>query len=103
MIHNPILKGFNPDPSILRAGEDYYLATSTFQWFPGVQIFHSRDLANWRLIDHGLNDTRRLNLIGVPDSGGVWAPSLSWHDGLFYLVYRACPGRAEQGVKRVCG
>jgi xylan 1,4-beta-xylosidase len=98
MIHNPILKGFNPDPSILRAGEDYYLATSTFQWFPGVQIFHSRDLANWRLIDHGLNDTRRLNLVGVPDSGGVWAPSLSWHDGLFHLVYTVvrtgAPGRA---------
>ena len=98
MIHNPVIKGFNPDPSILRVGEDFYLATSTFQWFPGVQIFHSRDLANWRLIDHGLKDVRCLNLIGVPDSGGVWAPSLSWHDGLFHLVYTivrtAAPGRA---------
>jgi len=98
MIHNPVIKGFSPDPSIVRVGEDYYLATSTFQWFPGVQIFHSRDLANWRLVDHGLKDRQHLNLIGVPDSGGVWAPSLSWHDGLFYLVYtivRTCaPGRA---------
>lgn len=53
MIHNPVIKGFNPDPSILRVGEDFYLATSTIQWFPGVQILHSRDLANWRLIDQG--------------------------------------------------
>ena len=98
MIHNPVIKGFNPDPSILRVGGDYYLATSTFQWFPGVQIFHSRDLANWRLIDHGLKDQVRLNLLGVPDSGGVWAPSLSWDGGIFYLVYTivrtAAPGRA---------
>ncbi len=98
MIHNPIIKGFNPDPSILRVDADFYLATSTFQWFSGVQIFHSRDLANWRLIDHGLKDVRRLNLIGVPDSGGVWAPSLSWHDGQFHLVFTivrtAAPGRA---------
>ena len=98
MIHNPIIKGFNPDPSILRVGQDYYLATSTFQWFPGVQIFHSRDLANWQLIDHGLKDQLHLNLVGVPDSGGVWAPSLSWHDGVFHLVYTivrtAAPGRA---------
>jgi len=98
MIHNPVIKGFNPDPSILRVGDDYYLATSTFQWFPGVQLFHSRDLANWRLIDHGLKDTSRISLVGVPDSGGVWAPSLSWHDGVFHLVYTivrtAAPGRA---------
>jgi xylan 1,4-beta-xylosidase len=47
---NPILTGFNPDPSICRVGDDYYIATSTFEWFPGVQIHHSRDLANWRLL-----------------------------------------------------
>ena len=54
-IHNPILKGFNPDPSILRVGEDYYIATSTFEWFPGVQIHHSRDLINWRLLTRPLD------------------------------------------------
>ena len=48
MIVNPILRGFNPDPSIVRVGEDYYIATSTFEWFPGVQIHHSRDLKHWR-------------------------------------------------------
>ena len=50
MIINPILPGFNPDPSICRVGDDYYIATSTFEWFPGVQIHHSRDLANWELV-----------------------------------------------------
>jgi beta-xylosidase len=52
LITNPILAGFNPDPSILRVGEDYYIATSTFEWFPGVQIHHSRDLVHWKLIAH---------------------------------------------------
>jgi len=86
-IHNPVLPGFHPDPSFLRVGDDYYLATSTFEWFPGVQIHHSRDLIHWRLIGHGLCDNVRLNLSGVPDSGGIWAPALSWHDGQFFLIY----------------
>ncbi|MBC7417803.1 MAG: glycoside hydrolase family 43 protein [Pedobacter sp.] len=84
---NPILKGFNPDPSIVRVGDDYYIATSTFEWFPGVQIHHSPDLVNWTLITRPLNDLNKLNMKGVPDSCGVWAPCLSYHDGLFYLVY----------------
>ncbi len=87
MINNPILPGFNPDPSICRVDEDYYIATSTFEWFPGVQIHHSRDLVNWRLLGHALNETRLLDLKGVPSSGGVWAPALSYSDGLFYLCY----------------
>jgi xylan 1,4-beta-xylosidase len=86
-IHNPVLRGFNPDPSILRVGEDYYLATSTFEWFPGVQLHHSRDLIHWRLIGHVLTEKRLLDLKGIPDSGGVWAPSLSWHGGEFFLIY----------------
>ncbi len=86
-IQNPILRGFNPDPSICRAGEDYYIATSTFEWFPGVQIHHSRDLVNWRLIDRALKTRELLDMQGCPDSCGVWAPNLSFHDGLFYLVY----------------
>ncbi len=86
-INNPILKGFNPDPSILRVGDDYYIATSTFEWFPGVQIHHSRDLINWRLLTRPLRRASQLNMLGDPDSCGVWAPCLS-HDGeQFYLVY----------------
>lgn len=87
MIRNPILKGFNPDPSIVRVGGDYYIATSTFEWYPGVQIHHSRDLVNWRLVCRPLNRASQLDLRGEPDSCGVWAPCLSWADGLFWLIY----------------
>lgn len=87
IVHNPILKGFNPDPSILRVGDDYYIATSTFEWFPGVQIHHSRDLVNWKVVAQPLNRRSQLDMVGVPDSGGVWAPCLSWSEGTFYLVY----------------
>lgn len=88
MIRNPILPGFHPDPSICRAGSDYYIATSTFEWFPGVRIHHSRDLVHWRLLTHALLDEPRLlDLRGVPASGGIWAPCLSHHDGLFHLCY----------------
>ena len=98
MIKNPILPGFNPDPSICRVGDDYYVATSTFEWFPGVQIHHSRDLVNWRLLTHALREKRLLNLRGVPSSGGVWAPALSYFDGLFYLCYtQAWNGDGEEG------
>lgn len=86
-IKNPILPGFNPDPSIVRVGEDYYIATSTFEWFPGVQIHHSRDLANWTLITRPLDRASQLDMIGNPDSGGIWAPCLSHHEGRFYLIY----------------
>jgi xylan 1,4-beta-xylosidase len=87
MIRNPILRGFNPDPSILRVGDDYFIATSTFEWFPGVCIYHSRDLEHWRLAARPLDRVSLLDLRGEPNSGGVWAPCLSWSDGLFHLVY----------------
>ena len=87
MIRNPILPGFNPDPSILRVGDDYYIATSTFEWYPGVQIHHSRDLVNWRLLTRPLRRASQLNMLGDPDSCGVWAPCLTYSDGLFWLVY----------------
>ena len=86
-IRNPILPGFNPDPSIVRVGDDYYIATSTFEWFPGVQIHHSRDLVHWRLLTRPLNRASQLNMLGDPDSCGVWAPCLSYADGLFWLIY----------------
>lgn len=87
MIQNPILTGFNPDPSICRVGEDYYIAVSTFEWFPGVGIYHSRDLSNWQLVNRPLNRLTQLNMIGNPNSGGVWAPCLSYHDNQFWLIY----------------
>lgn len=86
-VRNPILPGFNADPSILRVGDDYYIATSTFEWYPGVQIHHSKDLTNWDLITRPLNRKSQLDMRGNPDSCGIWAPCLT-HDGnRFWLVY----------------
>ena len=87
MIQNPILPGFNPDPSILRVGDDYYIATSTFEWYPGVQIHHSRDLVHWRLLTRPLRRPGQLNMLGDPDSCGIWAPCLTYADGLFWLIF----------------
>ncbi|KAF3004124.1 hypothetical protein E8E13_004617 [Curvularia kusanoi] len=87
LVRNPILPGFNADPSILRVKDDYYIATSTFEWYPGVQIHHSKDLANWELVTRPLSRKSQLDMRGDPDSCGVWAPCLT-HDGeKFYLVY----------------
>lgn len=87
MIQNPILRGFCPDPSIIRVGEDYYIATSTFEWWPGVKLFHSKDLKNWEQIPSPLRRESQLNMIGNPTSGGVWAPCLSYDGNYYYLVY----------------
>jgi len=84
---NPILRGFNPDPAICRVGEDYFIATSTFEWYPGVQIFHSRNLRDWNLVARPLDSARLLDMTGVPDSCGIWAPCLSYADGRFWLCY----------------
>jgi xylan 1,4-beta-xylosidase len=87
LIRNPILRGFNPDPSIVRVGDDYYIATSTFEWYPGVQIHHSRDLVHWRLLTRPLRRASQLDMRGDPDSCGIWAPCLTHDEGLFYLIY----------------
>lgn len=107
LLRNPILRGFNPDPSILRVGDDYYIATSTFEWYPGVQIHHSRDLAHWRLLTRPLRRPNQLNLLGDPDSCGIWAPCLSYDAGRFYLIYtdvkrygRAAGSAGAEGLLR---
>lgn len=87
MIQNPILRGFCPDPSIVRAGDDYYIATSTFEWWPGVKLFHSKDLEHWEQIPSPLRRVSQLDMTGDPTSGGVWAPCLSYDGRFFYLVY----------------
>ncbi|WP_181347859.1 glycoside hydrolase family 43 protein [Thalassobacillus sp. CUG 92003] len=86
-IENPILPGYHPDPCMIRVGEDYYIATSTFEWFPGVQIHHSKDLINWKLVSYPLTRPSQLDMDGNIDSGGVWAPALSYSEGMFYLIY----------------
>jgi alpha-N-arabinofuranosidase len=84
--YNPILAGFYPDPTIIRAGSDYYLATSSFAYFPGVPIFHSRDLVDWTQIGHILDRPSQLSLDSAGVSRGIFAPSLSYHDGTFYMI-----------------
>ncbi len=89
MLHNPILPGFNPDPCICRCGEDYYIAVSSFEWFPGVPVYHSRDMKSWTLLTHILSDESMTDLRRLPSAKGIWAPCLTYceEDGLFYLLY----------------
>ena len=87
MIKNPVLTGFHPDPSILYHEDMFYIATSTFEYFPGVKITESKDLANWETVCYPLDSHRLLDMRGNRSSCGIWAPCLSWHNGLFYLVY----------------
>ncbi|MBQ9412605.1 MAG: glycoside hydrolase family 43 protein [Oscillospiraceae bacterium] len=89
MIRNPILPGFNPDPCVCRRGDDYYLAVSTFEWLPGLPVYHAKDLKHWELLTHILTDDRNPDLRKLPSAKGIWAPCLTWceEDGLFYCVY----------------
>ena len=88
-INNPILPGFNADPCAIRVKDDYYLITSTFNWFPGIPLYHSKDLKNWKLVDHILKDPSQIDLKGNSESCGVWAPQISYNEKtkLFYVVY----------------
>lgn len=83
---NPILRGSYPDPSICRVGNNYYMVNSTFEYFPGVPIFHSKDLVHWKQIGHVLTHKEQLNLDHVKNMNGVWAPTLRYHDGMFYMI-----------------
>lgn len=85
-IQNPIIRGFYPDPSICKANGNYYLACSSFQYFPGVPLWESGDLINWRLIGHCLTRRSQIDLYRIPSSGGVFAPTLRYHEGIFYMV-----------------
>src|SRR5262245_21528182 len=86
MVVNPVIPGFHPDPSVCRAGDDYFLACSSFEYHPGVPIFHSRDLTAWSQIGNVLDRPSQLHLVTAPSSGGVYAPTLRHHDGLFLLI-----------------
>ena len=83
---NPIIPGYNPDPSVCRAGDDFYLVTSSFEFFPGVPVRTSKNLVNWQLIGHVLDRQSQLPLAGSPPSGGIYAPTIRYHDGLFYMI-----------------
>lgn len=86
-IKNPVLPGFHPDPSICRVEDDFYVATSTFEYYPGVAIHHSRNLTDWTLAAYALTRSSQLDMRGNPPSGGIWAPCLTHADGLFHLIY----------------
>lgn len=83
---NPVIPGFHPDPSICRVGQDFYLVTSSFEYFPGVPIFHSRNLVNWKQIGHCLTRDSQLRLSGARISGGIYAPTLRYRGGRYYMV-----------------
>ncbi|MEJ6951766.1 glycoside hydrolase family 43 protein [Natronospora cellulosivora (SeqCode)] len=83
---NPIMPGFYPDPSMCRVGDDYYLVTSSFAYFPGVPIFHSKDLVNWRQIGHVLDRPSQLELENHEQSQGIFAPTIRYHNGTFYMI-----------------
>jgi alpha-N-arabinofuranosidase len=83
---NPVLPGCHPDPSICRAGADFYLVTSSFAYYPSIPLFHSRDLVEWRQLTHVLNRPGQLALDGLDVSDGVWAPTIRHHEGRFYVV-----------------
>jgi xylan 1,4-beta-xylosidase len=86
-IANPVLTGFHADPSILRVGDEYFIANSTFEWYPGVEIHRSKDLATWESVPSPLSEKRLLDMDGAIASCGIWAPCLSYADGLFWLIY----------------
>ena len=96
---NPIIPGFNPDPSICRVGDDFYLVTSSFEYFPGVPIYHSRDLTNWKHIGYCLTRESQLPLEGCGNSHGIWAATIRHHNGVFYMtttiLNRAGPKRGN--------
>jgi len=85
-VTNPILAGYYPDPSICKAGEDYYIINSSFAYFPGIPVFHSRDLLNWKQIGYAMDRPEQLDLDGAGVSRGLFAPAITYHNGLFYII-----------------
>lgn len=104
-ISNPVLPGFNADPSMIRVGDTYYIANSTFDWWPGVRLHESRDMVHWNLLPGPLNRVSQLDMKGNPSGGGIWAPDLSYADGKFWLIYTDVEDRQRrvQGLRELSG
>lgn len=90
---NPLISGFNPDPSVVRVGDEWFLATSTFEYLPGIPIYRSRDFSTWERIGHVATRPGQLAVEDVPTAGGAWAPTIRHRDGLFHLVITDAMGR----------
>ena len=96
---NPIIRGSSPDPAICRRDDEFFIAVSSFQWWPGIPIYHSFDLRYWTLLCYALTEERLVNLRRVGDSAGIWAPSLTYADGLFWLVFSPASGSRRRGYE----
>jgi beta-xylosidase len=92
-LHNPLINGFHPDPSVVRVGDEWFLATSTFEYLPGIPIHRSTDFENWELIGHVATRPGQLAVEDVPTAGGAWAPTIRHRDGVFHLVITDAMGR----------
>lgn len=92
---NPIITGMNPDPSIVRVDDTYYLVTSTFEYFPGLPIYKSKDLVHWKLISYAVSSKTANPLMGTPSSGGQYAATIRYQDGTFYVVGTNYAGRGD--------
>ncbi|MDO4981355.1 MAG: glycoside hydrolase family 43 protein [Prevotellaceae bacterium] len=90
---NPVLPGFHADPSVCRAGDDFYLVNSTFQYFPGVPVFHSKDLVNWEQVGNCLTRPSQVDLKGTDGNSGIYAPTIRYNNGRFYMVTTVFPSR----------
>lgn len=84
--NNPIIRGFNPDPSICRVGDNYYLIVSSFEYFPGLPVYHSRDLVNWEQIGSCIDYTSSISIAHAKESGGIWAPTIRYHEGTYFVT-----------------
>ncbi|MBF0687901.1 MAG: glycoside hydrolase family 43 protein [Cellulomonas sp.] len=96
-VRNPVLPGFHPDPSVCRVGDDHWLVTSTFEYFPGLPVHHSTDLARWEHVGHAIDRRSQLDLDGVKASGGLFAPTIRHHDGTFWITCTLMHGRTRRG------
>ncbi len=92
VLNNPVIPGFNPDPCMIRVDEDYYIVTSSFEWFPAIPIYHSRDLATWETLGHVLTRESQADLRGIGNSSGIYAPSIHYYNGRFYVLYTIVSG-----------
>ncbi|TIH40906.1 glycoside hydrolase family 43 protein [Subtercola vilae] len=90
---NPLIPGFNPDPSVVKVGDDYYIVTSTFEYLPGIPVYHSTDFVTWSQIGNVITRMEQAELENVVTAGGVWAPTIRYRDGLFYVIVTIAMGR----------
>ena len=101
--HNPVQRGFFPDPSVIRVGDDYYMVNSSFQYFPAIPISHSRDMVHWHIIGHAITNPEWLDISDIRDSHGIWAPDIEYVDGKYYVYVTLrlnADGKRDNNVMR---